>query len=90
MTEEIGTEDGMSDVCNEKNPSEGLPESQVEGAGCGTKGRNAGVVDCLEWWTCREGGTGQLGNWQDTDFSSGVHQEAQTTQPVGNKEQVTR
>ena len=28
-------------------------ESQVEGAGCCTKGRNAGVVDRLEWWTCR-------------------------------------
>ena len=62
-TEEIGTEDGMSDVRNEKNPSEGLPESQVEGAGCGTEGRNAGVVDRLKWWTCREGGTGQQGNW---------------------------
>ena len=73
MTEEIGTEDGMSDIRDEKDLSEGLPESQVEGAGCGTEGR-----------------TGQQGNWQDTDFSSGVHQEAQATQPVGNKEQVTR
>ena len=68
----------------------GPPESQVEGAGCCTKGHNAGVVDRLGWRTCREGGTGQLGNWQDTDFSSGVHQEAQTTRPVGNKEQATR
>ena len=90
MTEEIGTEDGMSDVRDEENPSESPPESQVEGAGCGTEGRNARVVDRLEWWTCREGGTGQLGNWQDTDFSSGVHQEAQTTRPVSNKEQATR
>ena len=49
MTEEIGTEGGMSDVHDEKNSSEGPAESQVEGAGCGTEGRNAGVVDCLEW-----------------------------------------
>ena len=80
----------MSDVCDEKNSLKGPPESQVEGVGCYTEGRNAGIVDRLEWRTCREGGMEQLGNWQDTDFSSSVHQEAQTTRPVDNKEQATR
>ena len=90
MTEEISTKDGVSDICDKKIPSKGLPESQVEGAGCCTEGHNAGIVDRLGWRTCREGGTGQLGKWYKTDFSSNVHQEAQTTCPVGNKEQVTQ
>ena len=90
MAKEIGTNDGVTDICDEKNPSKGMPESQVEGAGCCTKGRNAGIVDHLEWRTYRERGTGQLGNWQDTDFSSDVHQEAQNTRAVGKKEQAAR
>ena len=58
MTEEISTKDGVSDICDEKIPSKGLPESQVEGVGCCTEGHNAGIVDRLGWRTCREGGTG--------------------------------
>ena len=40
MTKEIGTEDGVSDVCNGKNLSKSLLESQVEGEGCCTIGEN--------------------------------------------------
>ena len=53
-------------------------------------------VAMLELLTAWSGGPagreerGNRGNWQDTDFSSSVHQEAQTTHPVGNKEQATR
>ena len=47
----------MLDVCNEEDPPKGAPQPEVEGVRLGTKGCDAGVVDCLQKVTCRGRGT---------------------------------
>ena len=48
MTEKFGTYDGVPNICKNANPSKVPAESQVEGKGLSTEGRDGGSIDCLQ------------------------------------------
>ena len=48
VLQEIGTQDRLLDVCNNKNPSKGSAQSEVEGKGANPKRCNLGTIDCLQ------------------------------------------
>ena len=60
MTEEIGTKDGMSDVRDEKNPSEGPAESQVRVWDVVPK---VAMLELLTAWSGGPAGREERDNW---------------------------
>ena len=74
MTEKFGTYDGVPNICKDENPSKGPVESQVEGKGLSTEGRDGGSIDCLKGEVILSTLACSARGWNDTHLSIGVHE----------------
>ena len=79
----------MLDICNDKNPSEGTTQSEVQCEGSLAVGGYGGVVDCLQGEViCLFSSFGS--GWRyDTNFCTRVDQETHTGWLVCDMEKAT-
>ena len=47
MREEIGTKDGLLDICYDEYPSESASKSEIKGEGPGTNSQDGSAIHCL-------------------------------------------
>ena len=85
MAQEVSSQDKVLHVHDNEGPLEGLTESQVQAEGAYTVGHDGGLVGSLQGGSCGGIGTTTTGGRNNAHLGTCIHQEAQVTGPVCNK-----